>query len=268
MIVPHRHTKIIHLIRHGQGYHNVAGHANPEAYKSIDFMDAHLTPYGWAQARKLNSHIKQLGSRFRADAIIVSPLMRTLETAAGVFGSGLWQEDDLPPPLMLRQSEVPGKRAAQEAISAAGCPPLIAWEGCREHLGQHPCDKRRPIREIAPRFPAVDFSLIGSDEDVLWQSANWRESHEEIRRRGVKLMHWLHQRPESQLAVVSHSSFLFFMMSAFGHAAAPSVQSELHKWFETCELRTVVLADEGGAHGHADMLHFPGEHSVNMEEES
>lgn len=66
-------------------------------------MDAHLTPYGWAQARKLNSHIKQLGSRFRADAIIVSPLMRTLETAAGVFGSGLWQEDDLPPPLMLRQ---------------------------------------------------------------------------------------------------------------------------------------------------------------------
>ena len=30
----------------------------------------------------------------------------------------------------------------------------------REHLGQHPCDKRRPISEVAPAFPAVDFSLV------------------------------------------------------------------------------------------------------------
>lgn len=121
---------------------------------------------------------------------------------------------------------MPGKRAAQHAISAAGCPPLIAWEGCRwvggrgvgqqlaapacrerggphmhafqgrrmrmpssrrradwgsadgatagtcllacrEHLGEHPCDKRRPIRDIASSFPAVDFSLVGLSSFLL-----------------------------------------------------------------------------------------------------
>lgn len=31
---------------------------------------------------------------------------------------------------------------------------------CREHLGQHPCDKRRPTHELAQSFPAVDFSLV------------------------------------------------------------------------------------------------------------
>ena len=41
---------------------------------------------------------------------------------------------------------------------------------------------------------------------------------------------WLMGRSEHELAVVGHSSMLFFMSSAFGHAAAPTVQGELHKW--------------------------------------
>jgi phosphohistidine phosphatase SixA len=56
------------------------------------------------QAWALNWHIKQLGSRFRVDAVVVSPLTRTLETAAGVFGSGPWREgSNSQPPLMLEQ---------------------------------------------------------------------------------------------------------------------------------------------------------------------
>lgn len=54
-----------------------------------------------------------------------------------------------------------GLRAAHPAVSAAGCPPFVAWEGCREHYGVHYCDRRRSISELAPRFPAVDFSLVG-----------------------------------------------------------------------------------------------------------
>lgn len=139
-------------------------------------------------------------------------------------------------------------------------------------------------------------------------------------------------RPESHLAVVGHSSFLYYMFSAFGHAAAPAVQQSLHKWYsrpaaaqnrcrsvlpcagfaapapaavgaaarldalaaraaaprrccfhssglclkltlllpncvrtcryDNCEMRTVVLADEGGTHSHDDPLHFHGGHSV------
>jgi hypothetical protein len=41
---------------------------------------------------------------------------------------------------------------------------------------------------------------------------------------------WLLARPERTLAVVTHSSFLFFLLSNYGHQAAASVQGELHRW--------------------------------------
>ena len=41
--------QIVHLVRHGQGFHNVAGEAKEELYKSWDFEDAHLTEKGWQQ---------------------------------------------------------------------------------------------------------------------------------------------------------------------------------------------------------------------------
>lgn len=37
MMVPLRQTKTIHFIRHGQGFHNVAGHANHDNYKSEEW---------------------------------------------------------------------------------------------------------------------------------------------------------------------------------------------------------------------------------------
>ncbi len=35
-------------------------------------------------------------------------------------------------------------------------------EACREHIGEHPCDRRRPISEQRRDFPGVDFSLVRS----------------------------------------------------------------------------------------------------------
>jgi len=42
------------------------------------------------------------------------------------------------------------------------CPPFVAMEACREHIGEHPCDRRRPIAEQRRDFPGVDFSLVCS----------------------------------------------------------------------------------------------------------
>ncbi|PNG99816.1 hypothetical protein TSOC_014394, partial [Tetrabaena socialis] len=52
-LTPERYTKTIHFVRHGQGFHNVAGHKNHEMYKSWDFVDSHLTEHGWKQAEQL-----------------------------------------------------------------------------------------------------------------------------------------------------------------------------------------------------------------------
>lgn len=45
------------------------------------------------------------------------------------------------------------------------------------------CDRRRSVGEYQCLFPAIDFSLIESDEDVLWK-ANERETKEELANRG------------------------------------------------------------------------------------
>lgn len=41
-------------MRHGQGFHNVAGHADPANYLSWDYEDAHLTDFGWQQVSNLS----------------------------------------------------------------------------------------------------------------------------------------------------------------------------------------------------------------------
>lgn len=58
-MIPKRHTKVVHLIRHGEGVHNQAveqagGRDVPSAhalYKSPAYEDAQLTKMGWQQVR-------------------------------------------------------------------------------------------------------------------------------------------------------------------------------------------------------------------------
>lgn len=33
-------------------------------------------------------------------------------------------------------------------------------QGCREHLGLHPCDRRRTKALYHKRYPGIDFSLV------------------------------------------------------------------------------------------------------------
>ncbi|KAK9830223.1 hypothetical protein WJX72_010435 [[Myrmecia] bisecta] len=258
-VIPARHTKVIHFIRHGQGFHNVAGQRDAAEYLSYDYEDAHLTEYGWTQAEALNRHIGKLPQALHLDVVVVSPLTRAIETAVGAFSQRQWQQGEAKAPLMLAQTAEDGKRPARPAMSAAACPPFVCVETCREHLGRHPCDRRQPASHYRKHYPAVDFSLIETEEDVLWKREE-REPKEHITARGLCFMQWLMQRPEARIAVVTHSSFLYYMMSQFGHAGAPLVKGELHRWYENCEMRTVVLSDSGGGGGNLDDLWFPGGH--------
>lgn len=66
----------------------------------------------------------------------MSPLMRALETAAGVFGGGPFESSGRP--LMLAQTELEDERAAHGAVACPDALPFIAFEGCRERLGMIP----------------------------------------------------------------------------------------------------------------------------------
>lgn len=237
-LFPLHRCKTIHLVRHAQGIHNVEGEKDHSAYLSDEFFDAHLTPLGWQQVDNLWKHVHACGISKKVELVVTSPLLRTMQTAVGVFGGEGYMDGIDAPPLMVANT---GK-SSRPASSSLSCPPFIAVELCREHLGVHPCDKRRSISEYKPLFPAIDFSLIENDADILWKP-DIREKNEELTARGMKLLNWLWTRKEKEIAVVTHSGFLIHTLSAFGNDCHPDIKSELCKPFNNCELRSVVIVD-------------------------
>ncbi|KAG2570202.1 hypothetical protein PVAP13_7KG073009 [Panicum virgatum] len=153
---PLHRCKTIHLVRHAQGVHNVEGEKDHSAYTSPSFFDAPITPLGWRQVDYLREHVKNCGLAEKIELVICSPLLRTMQTAVGVFGGESYTGGGGAPPLMVENAG----QSERLAISSLNCPPFLAVENCRERLqGGHPCDKRRSIAEYRTIFPAIDFSL-------------------------------------------------------------------------------------------------------------
>ncbi|KAA0038644.1 phosphoglycerate mutase-like protein 1 isoform X1 [Cucumis melo var. makuwa] len=253
------------LVRHGQGH--VAGDKEANKYQSFDCFDAQLTSLGWKQVSpyfliiifpesliysfswelkqvgNLRRHVQSCGLSKRIELVVTSPLFRTMQTAVGAFGGEVYSDDMHVPPLMVQNagdSNCP-------AISSLNCPPFLAVELCREHLGVNPCDKRRSISECRSLFPAIDFSMasciIEQDEDILWTS-DIRETNGEVADRGLMFLKWLWTRKEKEIAIVSHCGFLFHVLSVFGNDCHRSVEDEICKHrFANCELRSFVLVD-------------------------
>lgn len=64
---------------------------------------------------------------------------------------------------------------------------------------------------------------VADGEDSLW-TPDARETGPSVKGRGLEFVKWLNQRPESRIAVVSHSSFLFFLFSNFGRDCSDPVK--------------------------------------------
>lgn len=141
-------TKQVSFIRHGEAVHNVAARdVGAEAsFADPRLTDSPLTETGLAQAADLRQTLLQSGVKF--DLVIVSPLLRTLQTAATLFG-----EQDGQPSL-----------SALHTASGTSVPlPMLAVEVVREAFGVHFSSKRGPVSAVQGDFPEVDFSLIKTD---------------------------------------------------------------------------------------------------------
>ncbi|KAJ9705482.1 hypothetical protein PVL29_003497 [Vitis rotundifolia] len=201
----------------------------------------------------LRKHVHACGLAKRVELVITSPLLRTMQTAVGVFGGeGYKDRMDVLPLMVANAGE-----CNRSAISSLDSPPFLAVELCREHLGVHPCDKRRSISDYQFLFPAIDFSLAKSDEDILWK-ANVRETKEEVAARGLKFMNWLWTRKEKEIAIVTHSGFLFHTLNAFGNDCHPLVKTEICKHFANCELRSMIIVDRSMAGSDSSTTNYPG----------
>ncbi|KAM3393060.1 hypothetical protein ACQJBY_013966 [Aegilops geniculata] len=252
-LYPAHRCKTIYLVRHAQGIHNVEGEKDFAAYKSQALLDAQLTPLGWSQVDTLRDHVTKCGLAKKIELVIVSPLLRTMQTAVGVFGGGNYTDGASASPLMVEGAGNSGR----QPISSLNCPPFLAVEACREHLGVHPCDKRSSITKYRTLFPAIDFSLIENDEDVLWEP-DVRETNEAVALRGMKFFDWLWTREEKEIAIVSHSGFLYHTLNMYGKECHPTIAEELGKHFANCELRSMVLVDRSNLGSDASRYNFAG----------
>ena len=81
----------------------------------------------------------------------------------------------------------------------------------------------------------VDFSMIETEEDLLFQDRK-RESKMEVGERAYKFMEWLSCRPETNIAVASHSGWLLTLFNGICDS-----DETLKAWWQTGELRSVKL---------------------------
>jgi broad specificity phosphatase PhoE len=160
---------------------------------------------------------------------VVSPLQRTLQTAKLTVGA-------------VRHDGAPIK--------------FLATEMCRERITCCPADSRRPLSVCKKEFPEVDFSQVTNEQDVSWHTD--KENDEQCKQRGIKFLSWLAKRPESCIAVVTHSGFLKRLFEQFGMGIASEDMEELHRRPANCEMRGLVLCAHrqfGG--GSADLVLMP-----------
>ncbi|XP_031279224.1 phosphoglycerate mutase-like protein 1 [Pistacia vera] len=219
--------KILHLVRHAQGVHNTEIGKGPEALLSQELFDAQLSDLGFKQVEKLRKEVEDKGLTKKIDLVIASPMLRTLQTAVGVFGG-----------------KSQANRFDVHTSTAGNCakfdgPPIIAVEQCRERWGLEPCNRRRSISEYQNLFPAIDFQLIESEDDILWK-AEVRESYEEVAARGMKFLKWLWTRQEKEIAIVSHGIFLQQTLKKLVKEKNQSMEN-LCSRFGNCEIRTVAI---------------------------
>jgi broad specificity phosphatase PhoE len=157
-------TKELYLIRHAEGFHN------PDC--QFHLFDPKLTPRGEQQTIAAREALD--GVEF--DHLIVSPLRRTLQTAALIFDSR----------------------------------PMRASELVREHV-QHPCDLRPDLAESRSLFPQVDFSFA-PEKDPHRTGPRIddfaREGPDEVLERCRLAMEFFRSLEGSKIAVVSHFGFI------------------------------------------------------------
>ncbi|KAF8110048.1 hypothetical protein N665_0088s0060 [Sinapis alba] len=213
--------KTLHLVRHAQGIHNVAIEKGELTSLSDELFDARLSPLGIQQASEKRKEIIGSGLLNTVQLVITSPLRRAMQTSVGIFRG---QED-------LNQSHIFPK--------VNNSPPIVALEICRERMGLFPCDKRESIGTYRTYFPDIDFTMIESDEDVIWQAE--REDLEEVSARGLHFLKWLWERPEKDIAVVSHGVFLQQTLRALHEKVGTPLEDHLLKRFANCELRSIRI---------------------------
>ncbi|KAF2468525.1 phosphoglycerate mutase-like protein [Lindgomyces ingoldianus] len=191
--------RVIHFIRHAQGYHNLS----IEAHKIRDPL---LTPYGEQQCKRLAEEIGNGIGIHSIDCIVASPIRRTLYTALHTFG-----------PLL----------AAKPDFKIIALPDL-------QETSALPCDVGSSLGALKQEFKdrPVDFSHVHEGWNNK-QSGPFAPRADLVAKRSRNARKFLQSRAEDSVAAVTHGGLLHFLTEDWaGHAKFCGTG------WANCELRT------------------------------
>lgn len=165
-------AKIVHIIRHAEGFHQL-----PRDHPNALVRDPSLTPTGIIQGRQFNQHFSYHSC---TDLLCASPLRRTIQTANLAFE-----------PEIRRGLKILALADAQEASDA-------------------PCDTGSDVSELVLEFGnTLDISLL---RDGWYEKKGINgTSVEALRERAIRLRRLLRERPENNIALVSHGAFAHYI---------------------------------------------------------
>jgi broad specificity phosphatase PhoE len=257
------HTKRLWIIRHGQATHNPrAEKAKSEGCSHDEFMelmrqddslDAELTEWGQMQATQLNEHLHSTISGIfqKVQLVVSSPLSRAIHTA----------DLALPSAHMGAASPLVGEANNKNHRR-------VCVEHFREINGWLLNAQRRNITDLSQRFPAWEMTELEHHDDVLWKP-HVLEDTQDCAQRGYEGLCWLTERPERNIALVTHGGILRFTMNDHAHVRVmdgrrandltsisadgdnhdvnsntESAQDErsVHARFDNCEMRHYLLS--------------------------
>ncbi|KAM6478116.1 histidine phosphatase superfamily [Trichoderma sp. SZMC 28011] len=197
--------KLIFLIRHGQGFHNVkeaeVGRAGWEAKWALldgddetTWADAKLTQKGKSQALEIKATLERDIREMKVPLpgkCYTSPLTRCLETTRLAFSGLEWPTDQ------------PFKPMIKEAL--------------RERLGKHTCDRRSTRSWIESNYVEFEIESGFTEQDELWQP-DYRETLDEHVVRVRQLLDDIFNSEESTvISFTAHSGAIRALYALTGH---------------------------------------------------
>jgi broad specificity phosphatase PhoE len=167
-------SKKLFCIRHGEGWHNVnARIIGSNAYYDKDKQDPSLTELGINQAKELG---KTWDEKKNIELIITSPLTRCIQTMNNIF----------------ENTNIP----------------IVSVDYLREYPASLQYSNRRKNESVLKeKYKNIFFSLV-SEEDDMWNNNKKYETNDQLQYRTEMFENFIKSRPEKNIAVVSHSTFL------------------------------------------------------------
>lgn len=166
--------KNLYCIRHGLSEHNLNYFKyGVSTFYDPKYTDTSLVSEGYKQVQELRNTWKELST---IELVIVSPLRRTLQTASELF----------------RGYNIP----------------ILVLEGVREYpMGKQTCNKRSNKDVLIKNYPQMNFDNLQTNSDELWLPHR-EETLEELNYRILNFIKFIKSRPETNIALVNHSSFI------------------------------------------------------------